>query len=1827
MADDVLELGARIQRLIDKGLLREEEVAQASKEHMALQRFRSVNTGQRVQKLIDKGLLKEDEVKSSDYYRYLQDFRTEQQPPSKVGEAVQKGAELVSGITKLLPETQTPVLTPSAPTPITPEQVAANQSFLNQENVALQEKRRAEELLRLQRDKLRRAYQQRGFANLSPEEQKEYLSLLESGQAERIGFGDPTDPLFGLPEGLLTLGRVPFQANILRNIAQETALGASFPFVERAQQALEGEPVDQVSPEEVGLNAAFGGAFGGLAGVIARMLGRRGSRVLEPEVVDEGGTRALPGARRALGRGEPPVVDITLEKTVSPIKMPGKVKPAEPIAMGGEVKGPETPITDRMEGRAVNNQDPLLEAAKKTITSNGLILVNRIARRFNIPTDRAITIADTLEQQGFGKRLETEAVGRVRRIEAEPEIKKTPETVVEVPKTEEIQTPKVPRQIELVSETIDERARPVLQEIEDKLNTQVQAKPRLKKPIQEAITKLREREHSLAVAERTIEQLGETKGEIKIQARSKADQELRRLKSLEQELLSTENQIGVPREEFEKALAETRAKIKARETELKVERPRDPVFNKLIDTQQKVINRQIATLKRLGLSDEEITQLRTGIRSEVLNDPELDLALRQKVIGKILEEKKDLTPDQRSLLVYEMERKTPEAEPVIESTAKTREELLAEMDRAERRIEDIDKEIRTLTKEFNELAESKTYNMGAEIEGEILEAERLDKERFTPAQRAARTRMLTEKHVNTVGQVGKIVGGTEFGKSIRDIRKGQEDISNQLDKLAWRIFKLEEERDKIVQTYVNTGQFEKVRITKDLEVEVNPEVLEEFAEAGQKGERAKSAKGVLEAEEGKESDLEGLAYAELADAKIDNTLKFIREELPEVTASVTKKGERGAITFGRPRKPDYISPDAEIEAALTAHTQKLPALKALARMMTEPLRKISKALFVYEPLLEGNNKLIRDFRVFQDAPKDANKLARDLIYGVMGNLAAELDRLPGEAYEIFRRYIALQNEFYNAQKGLKTFRNITKERIEAEIQRLEKLFTPEIKKSLAKHQKLMKALWTDYLWNRGLVDTPEPDNPWYIQRQVLDYTDRWRSFLPWLPLRMKKPFYSYTKKRVGSVRDIDTDYIDVMTRYIMQLELDRAVEDFAHGVAGRTQISNKDFLEAIKETLMTNEKELIALGRSLSKKPLTDKQALLRALEFHKRPGRVFHKGDQYFKVWQFDPGRETYRGLSVEEDALAQIIDEAHLGQEVGDILEPPARQRTMLGRYKRMYVLPTNIADRLTQFRMPKEYQPVIDEMRALTSWWKRITTTQAFIPFYTRNFISDFSMLLLENPKAVRKIPQALRILTSELEGPFGSFLRTLTGTKEGQFRAIFEDLLNERILDAGQTLEFGFPKYDPRFRPFTGSMAGRTLRDFANLNPFNIANTIRQLQEGSNRVALYLETMETIRKGGKVPASNLVDISGLPLQDIPGAIGREALIDYGKVPIAAARWMRDLMFPWWVFHTKINESLIQLIKRNPKRAGLFLLGTYAGLTAWNHAYQYDVEKNLPWWMRALPHINTGFKTDDGRNIVVSLFPMLETLYELTGINKGYDLIQRAVKGELTPEEAGKEYLEYLGGAWRDFLLSVANPVITAMYDIVSNRDSFTKQILVKSGEESRKKEIWAKHLAKKIFTPFMHYVRFTDAAPRSRKYTFIDFPAGAGVRKVDPRSGKLERQFDEAGKRTIQLNELLIQYREAWVDYKVTGNKENLNSALENIKRSRVKPSFEQLQNIKDDIDTAIEIAKGRWKNARNQKDRERYEQEYFRLKDRKAQEGLFKRTRKAVRPFIEKEGER
>lgn len=977
---------------------------------------------------------------------------------------------------------------------------------------------------------------------------------------------------------------------------------------------------------------------------------------------------------------------------------------------------------------------------------------------------------------------------------------------------------------------------------------------------------------------------------------------------------------------------------------------------------------------------------------------------------------------------------------------------------------------------------------------------------------------------------------------------------------------------------------------------VSPEVLEEFADAQALGDKPKNAKAILDdaghLSDVADTDKEGVAFSGLAADKAEDSKRFLEKNLKEGLDTIKKKSEKGSITISRPvsesvsPEPDAIRAlDSELEGALNSRKDLPRFIRQVAETATGSVRKLTE----YEPLLQGKYRFLEPIiRRFQGRPQDANHIAKDMVFSTLHPLLKDTN--PRNSFDVFRRYVAVKNAIHDVKdQGLRTFRDVSLDTLESYAKQLENTMTPNIRKALELHKQLVQITWKEMIYDRGLHPSPKSPNEWYFPREVLDYAGRWREFSPWVPSRkFAQPARVYLKGREGSVRDINTDYIDVMTKHISRLEMDKAVEDLAKEFIGRTAVDRKTMFKAAAETWRLPVEQV-------------EKMNPVEIL----RPGAIYKLGDDTYKVFRYNPSRDVYAGTPTERfinDIIETIDLDANLASAKNDVRA----------------LLPIEIAERLEAFNTPKNLSMAEAAVRGATTTWKEVTLNYAFAPYQMVNAVGDsFFAYYLERPSAMRYIPRAFRALRNG---------------QKGVYDEVFERMSKERLTEAGIYGEMGIDPTDKRFKPFLSrrSIVGKTVLETIKGNPLNIMHTLNEIREGTIRGSLMLDLEAEIAKG-KRPRLKWVNLDGIETKDIPGMGGREITIDYNKVTPEYSRSIRSALFPFATFYYKSVGILGSYAKKRPAEAAFKLAAPYVAMQVWNNTYTSDIEERLPSWRRVMPHINTGIKDHRGRDVIYDMALPWNTFVEVFGLGDAAKNITKVRDGKMTPEEAftdwAKSVPENIFGTGRSLL----NPFIGRILELAENKKALTGAPIIKESEKGTTKGLKKQiaYLAEGLFTPVriwnsLHNISpETDTATKAFGMSPLDFERAVGISRVGPEKGKHSNQMEKAAELKAQLNDNAIRLTDAYIESRAKNDPDIFREEMARIKKEGGPiPTREQLRRRQGSVDTRKEIVLRKWRMATGE-EKVRLEEEYNRLLEERRGEQV-KRQPKAIRPALVEE---
>lgn len=786
--------------------------------------------------------------------------------------------------------------------------------------------------------------------------------------------------------------------------------------------------------------------------------------------------------------------------------------------------------------------------------------------------------------------------------------------------------------------------------------------------------------------------------------------------------------------------------------------------------------------------------------------------------------------------------------------------------------------------------------------------------------------------------------------------------------------------------------------------------------------------------------------------------------------------------------------DAQVEKVLTATKSPLN-IRAHLRATIKSIGNGFRDIFQYEWTVKNYPKFQDELRRFKGVSRDAQKFALDKVVKITSFL-----KTPKE-FELFRRMVFLRDlkeglaekeaealKTADNLKELTTTGNLTMGQIDKAINEIWKMAgeesTKRIKNALKAHDLVFEALWDD-LKARGKVSPAAENRSHYVPHRVLDYMQDVDSRFPGLSRRFKAPYRYYLQARTGSKRLIDTDYIGVTMRHLAKFYMDNAYDDFQLYIATEWDVRPK----------LTDEQKK-KIGKVI--------------------PNRLYEIDGKWYKGWQYDPGRVIYSRESIAEDVVMEAIEELAAGmltvKELAERLEEKSKSLPTLGGYKKVYLLPVEIADRLTNFRAPEYTSKIFNALRKANQAYKSILFSpfSLGLPFHISNTIGDFINLYRDDPAAFRYIGEAWEAAKQWQDGEV-----------EDKYRDLIELAEKMRVAEASLMRKAGVP-YHPQ-------LAKLQPRRYA-LRKLNLFAKVDELAERRELLPRFMKLMADMKRieKGEMPKANFLDVAklkehGMDSLEIAGKLAREITVDYDKLTPEGKSVLRDLLFPFISFYAQNFANWTRYVARRPDDFALKFVIPMVLMTIWNWLRYGDEEEKLPDYYRVMPHLITGYKDKSGKMIIIALQTPVELAAKIVGLEKFPDIVRRVKNGSISFDEGIAELgKSVISGPWES-AKDLFTPILKAPLEAYAlNRSMFNGRKVVPErllgtpeGEKLRLKYVigqWINPVGS-----WNRNARDDDNILESAKKYFTKGPADVGrafgVRHVDLGREQINRFYEE------------------------------------------------------------------------------------------------------------------
>jgi hypothetical protein len=198
--------------------------------------------------------------------------------------------------------------------------------------------------------------------------------------------------------------------------------------------------------------------------------------------------------------------------------------------------------------------------------------------------------------------------------------------------------------------------------------------------------------------------------------------------------------------------------------------------------------------------------------------------------------------------------------------------------------------------------------------------------------------------------------------------------------------------------------------------------------------------------------------------------------------------------------------------------------------------------------------------------------------------------------------------------------------------------------------------------------------------------------------------------------------------------------------------------------------------------------------------------------------------------------------------------------------------------------------------------------------------------------------------------------------------------------------------------------------------------------------------------------------------------------------------------------------------------------AALAAFNALRFPDEEDKLPPYYRVMPHLITGYKTPDGKPIIISFQTPIDMAAKMVGLEIVGDLARQVLSGKKSIGDAAKELAGNMALAIPRQMWNLANVFFKAPIEAAMNENTFTGAPIVSEDIKDTPEGIRQRlnYILQQWFSPYGQYVRAArDIEPEKALGKWLlegpaDIKRAFGIREVDLEKETVGRFYDELDK---------------------------------------------------------------------------------------------------------------
>lgn len=593
--------------------------------------------------------------------------------------------------------------------------------------------------------------------------------------------------------------------------------------------------------------------------------------------------------------------------------------------------------------------------------------------------------------------------------------------------------------------------------------------------------------------------------------------------------------------------------------------------------------------------------------------------------------------------------------------------------------------------------------------------------------------------------------------------------------------------------------------------------------------------------------------------------------------------------------------------------------------------------------------------------------------------------------ELFRRKVVLDDLAFTAASKRGLPRNFTPDQINKAKAHIdgEVVKDPKIKNAIDKRKMLWGSLREEVIkayQDIGIDVENRFSNPDYFRHMILDNMDS-RRVIQGTGKELTTPRgRSYLKKRTGSEKDFNTDYLqgefEVMAGLMHDIDIARAIKHVK---------DNHDIYPALRE-------------------------------QFGKEWTKNIPEG---YREFQADVNNAMY----LADTLPAKLAESLHSGalEELG-VSASDLRKALVMGGKKAPMVLKDNVASTLENLTKSRDENMFAKAGKDITRAWKtwQLISPRRFFKYNLRNLVGDAEAMFVGNPSAFKNVPKAASELydTMVLQKPPSPELQSWI--EKGGMQSTLQ------VAELGDINKLALFKRYQEAKGTVKEIPEKTWQGY-----WKAVRMSTDFRENLLRYSAYLDYLKQLKDGKGKPnnygASIREEIDFLKSDtDKAYRLSKELLGAYDELTVVGQS-LREHAIPFWSYQEVNFKRYMRLVNnavedgKLAEQVGRKLLTTaaittprvaykvgkfavkaaalWAGLEAYNHSRYPDLVDEVPEHVKTRPHLILG-RGADGEVEYFSNLGNLGDFVEWFGLDVAPELVRDWYAGKKTISQVAVE-----------------------------------------------------------------------------------------------------------------------------------------------------------------------------------------------------------------------------